>query len=521
MSKRATVTIILVIVLILVVMGVTGVLAASDGDAAKYTQQRRWSYSLANIQALKIIDLTGDGQDDLFVQGETALAVLDANGNTLLEQSFSTPLVTTLGQLDGSGAEEMIAAIAPAGLVQVTALRGDGTTLWQRRVDNMDGIARSATIRFDAGTQVVLGDENGQLVALSGTGEELWRAQLSSGDYIRGLDEVKINGQRNLAAANHDGTVALYDATGQELWDYRLGEDLRRMRVFDLDGDGNGEILIGGDISRLVNLRADGDGENLDVMLGQAITQIREAEINGDPASREFVVGGKDGGVWAYDTAGTQLWARSMSSRVQDITATDVDGDGTNEVIVGDESGNLVAFVGTSGTRMSIASYPASILRMDVGSLGASNQLVVADAQGANAVAVAHEVAPIWYNPLLAGGIISVFIAVLGWVVATLPPKPTLRASATDQSVEGLKAQRMMLHEAIADVERLRQSGQMPADAYLMRLKELRGQMADTEAALLKAGVKVQLETMKCPNCGATLSLGSDRCDYCGQVVLR
>ena len=34
--------------------------------------------------------------------------------------------------------------------------------------------------------------------------------------------------------------------------------------------------------------------------LGDTIVEIREAELNGEPSSREFVVGGKEGGVWAF-----------------------------------------------------------------------------------------------------------------------------------------------------------------------------------------------------------------------------
>ena len=45
----------------------------------------------------------------------------------------------------------------------------------------------------------------------------------------------------------------------------------------------------------------------------------------------------------------------------------------------------------------------------------------------------------------------------------------------------------------------------MPATAYLARLRELRGELADTQAALLKAGQPIQLETFKCPNCGGDL----------------
>jgi len=77
-----------------------------------------------------------------------------------------------------------------------------------------------------------------------------------------------------------------------------------------------------------------------------------------------------------------------------------------------------------------------------------------------------------------------------------------------------------MLHESLADVDRLRQSGEMPPEAYLARLRELRRQLAETDVALQKAGAQVKPETFKCPNCGGPLPLGLDKCDYCGQVVI-
>ena len=75
---------------------------------------------------------------------------------------------------------------------------------------------------------------------------------------------------------------------------------LRRLRAYDLNGDGNGEILLGGDDGRLIMLDAATGKERFKPAWVRTITEIREAEINGEPSSREFVVGGKDGGVWAF-----------------------------------------------------------------------------------------------------------------------------------------------------------------------------------------------------------------------------
>ena len=87
--------------------------------------------------------------------------------------------------------------------------------------------------------------------------------------------------------------------------------------------------------------------------MGQAVTEVRVVELNGDPSSREFVVGGKDGGIWAFSFDGTtakQLWTGSLSDKVTEISGIDVDGDGKEEAVIGDESGNVAVFTG-DGTR--------------------------------------------------------------------------------------------------------------------------------------------------------------------------
>lgn len=189
-------------------------------------------------------------------------------------------------------------------------------------------------------------------------------------------------------------------------------------------------------------------------------------------------------------------------------------------MIVGDDSGRVVIFSGAAGNRNGLASHASGITRLDAGKLSGSDQIAVADGSGVQLSSVGKTTAPIWYTPLLAGVCVSGIILVAAWFIATLPAKPVLRAAAEDQSVEGLRSRRRMLHESLADVDRLRQSEKMPPDAYLARLRELRGELAETEAALQKAGVPIKVETFQCPHCGGTLPLGLDKCEYCGNVVI-
>jgi hypothetical protein len=516
MNSRATTTIIFAVLLILVVMGVSAVITFMGfANTAKFEESAVWEAPFADAQSMKILDFTGDDEDELFVQNTDTVALYSREGEELFSQEFNDPISTTLGDVDGDQVEDIVVFHANG----VTVLDGRGNIMWEARPADVSTAYRSAVLQFAGGSQVLIGDAQGQVVALDRGGNEVWRGFTTITDYVRGLDEARVGGAPHAAVANHSGMVVVFDERGEARWNYQLSGTLRRLRAYDLDGDGNGEILVGGDGSRLVLLEAATGAERFNRGLGQAIVEIREVELDGEPSSREFVVGGRDGGVWAFEADGTQLWSASMPERVSEIIALDIDDDGAQEVAVGDEGGLVAIFTGR-GNRETLGNWPSAIFRLDTGRLTESDQLAVADASTIQIVNVQKQSAPFWYSPLLAGVVVSFIIAFAAWFIATIPPKPVLKVTAEDQSVEGLLTRNRMLHESLADVERLRGNGEMPSEAYLARLRDLRGQLADTQAALLKAGQNIRLETFKCPNCGGSLPLGLDKCEYCGQVVI-
>ena len=103
--------------------------------------------------------------------------------------------------------------------------------------------------------------------------------------------------------------------------------------------------------------------------------------------------------------------------------------------------------------------------------------------------------------------IVSAIILVIAGILASIPPKPEMKVSFQNTSRESLEAQRRMLKESIADVERLRQSGEVTGDAYLARLKRLRADLAENETAFKAQGYSIKVETIQCPNCGGTLNM--------------
>ena len=253
------------------------------------------------------------------------------------------------------------------------------------------------------------------------------------------------------------------------------------------------------------------------------MSEVREVELNGDPSSREIVVGGKDGGVWAFSFNGTtasQMWTGSLSDKVTEIAGLDINEDGKQEAVIGDDAGNVAIFT-DNGTRNNLPNHSSGITRVDIGKLGNERYVVIADYNEVQTNKVNFSSIPgFQFTPLIVGLVISAVILVIAGILASIPPKPEMKLSLQDKSRESLEAERRMLKEHIADVERLRKAGEMSNDAYLSRLKRLRSDLAENETALKTGGFQIKTETFACPNCGGTLELGMDKCEYCGQVIL-
>ena len=514
--SRKIIPFIVAFVLICLIMGVAGVFAFSGSvSAQKFGDQVSWSKPYNTAESMKVIDLTGDGQDELFIQNGSDVTVYDGSGAVISSIPFSSPK-TTLGDVDGDGVEDVIVYYIGTGMsVDVIS------KLQQKNLANLLDIgfpARVAIVRFASGPQILLGDSGGGLQALSTDGEKLWASQLG-GSEVRGMDDARINGEMYVAIATNDGNVAVYDSNGNQLWSHTQ-EQLRRMRAFDLNGDGNSEIITGGEYGAFVIYNAEDGSALFQKSLGQAISEIREVELNGDPSSREIVAGGKDGGVWAFSNTGEQLWSGSLSDKVTEISGIDVNGDGKQEAVIGADSGEVAVFTET-GSRNNLATHNTGITRIDVGKLGNQRYVIIADGNEVQADQINFSSIPgFQYSPLIVGLILSAIILVIAAILASIPKKPEMKVSFQNTSRESLEAQRRMLKESIADVERLRQSGEVVGDAYLARLKRLRADLAENEAAFKAQGYQIKVETIQCPNCGGTLELGMDKCEYCGQVLL-
>ena len=145
-----------------------------------------------------------------------------------------------------------------------------------------------------------------------------------------------------------------------------------------------------------------------------------------------------------------------------------MDEDGKDDVLIGDDAGSVYLFT-ADGERNSLQNR-SPIMRMDVGKLGGERLAAVADTSEVQALSIRHQSLPGFrFAPLLTGLLISAVILGSAWFIATMAPKPAERLTLQGQSAESLLANRRMLKESIADVERLKKGGEMTSEAYLLQ----------------------------------------------------
>lgn len=517
--NRKVIPFVVAFIMVCLVMAVAGFVSFNGSiRAEKFGSDVAWSRPYSNAESMKVIDLTGDGNDDLFIQSPENLTVLNENGEDIFSFAYQN-MKTTLGDVNGDNVEDIVVFHIGTGPAVEVISKGQ-----PRELANLLSIgfpSRVAVIRFSSGPQIILGDSSGSILSLGTDGTPRWDADLGNAE-VRGLDDVKVNGQTMVAVATNDGSLAVYDVNGNAIWQ-ESQEQLRRMRSFDLNGDGTSEIITGGEYGAFRIYNATDGSLLFETSLGQAVSEVREVELNGDPSSREIVAGGKEGGVWAFSLAAStvrQIWSGSMSDKVTEIAGIDVDDDGKEEAVIGDDNGKVAIFTG-DGSRNNLPDRSSGIARVDVGKLGNERYVVIADLNEIQVNKVNFSSIPgFQYAPLVVGLIISAVILVIAAVLTSIPRKPEMKISFQNTSRESLEAQRRMLKESIADVERLRKAGEVTGDAYLARLKRLRADLADNESAFKTQGYSIKVETVQCPNCGGTLELGMDKCEYCGQVLL-
>ncbi|MBW2457028.1 MAG: PQQ-like beta-propeller repeat protein [Deltaproteobacteria bacterium] len=302
---------------------------------------------------------TLDGVDEL----EDRVYVIAAATGTI-RRTIKPP---GTGDLDVGGvavAGQTLYFTTDNGYVVATDLQGK--ELWKAQ---MKGKVRPAPalgdLNGDGHVDVVAGDEHGRLGAFDGrTGARLWLATTGTNDYGNqgflggaALADLDGDGRDDVIAGGRDSVLTAYRGRdGKVLWQVKHSSGIHSSpSVMDLDGDGRIEVLAAWSYGDLLVL----DGKAGQELWGLELS-LDKGGIEGLfsspiplPGSPGVIIQGTSWWGNADGVVGVGPLKREFKAFEGRVTAsavvTDLNGDGSQEAIIGTERGLVLAFDARGG----------------------------------------------------------------------------------------------------------------------------------------------------------------------------
>jgi len=146
-----------------------------------------------------------------------------------------------------------------------------------------------------------------------------------------------------VAIATNKGRLYLLPPTGDlhSLPSLNGNGYVRRVRLADLDGDGQPELVAGSSTGDIAIRGGGGEGESLHLPTC-SVTDLSFADLDGDGSQEVLVAcGGQEPGVYALSGGGDQHWQHQAPAGVWAVAVADLDNDAWPEIVVGSDDGTV------------------------------------------------------------------------------------------------------------------------------------------------------------------------------------
>lgn len=266
--------------------------------------------------------------------------LLDAQGRKLWSHEFPyykrKPVVTVVfgADLDGDGQQEIIVGTEAW---RFHALDRDGKERWRYESVHASTCGTAVDLDGDGREEVLAGTEYYRWHAIAPNGQQRWAYSGQTGPRANcvAAGDLTGAGKRAVVFGGADGNLHVLDAAGKLLWQFNTGDEVTAVAV------------VGGRVfatSMNFNLYAlDATGKPLwRRECGEALRSL--ALLNTRRAARlKIAVGGEDGRVAVYDSSGVLQGEVKLSGPISQLSASDLDGNGWEELVALDGRGGVFA----------------------------------------------------------------------------------------------------------------------------------------------------------------------------------
>ncbi|XP_015513002.1 Bardet-Biedl syndrome 2 protein homolog isoform X1 [Neodiprion lecontei] len=200
---------------------------------------------------------------------------------------------------------------------------------------------------------------------------DVFYKEMSDGAYTVTVGKLGWLTDRSVVVIGGNCSVTVLDASGTEVFWTVTGDVVVSLMIFDFDGDGANELILGSVDFEIRALK--GDSVAWDVKETAPVTAL--VALSG--CQFGYAVG--NGTVGVYEM-GQRLWRVKSKHRVVAIRGYDVNGDGTEELVTGWSSGKVDARVPATGEvvfRVQLSAAVVGIARADYRRTGRPDLVVV------------------------------------------------------------------------------------------------------------------------------------------------
>jgi outer membrane protein assembly factor BamB len=334
--------------------------ALSDGALLRFNGQGFlvWEYGFTDPPAqdatpqLAVADLNRDGINEIVYsyfadEGFSKLVLIDWQGQRQWERSDSGRVTAmTLTAFDPDGELEIALATT---LNRVYLYTANGNRRWPYRTPNR-AVTTLTSALLDEQPALVVGTEVGMVIAYDEEGQRIWSRALSpTADQPITVISVAPHPrpQKTLVdiavlldqpnAGSGESEIILLDGDGRRLEpSYSARSDVDTSRLVDINRDGRNELLLAGFAT--LELLDPGVGarqyfEAWDYRLGARPEAILVEDID-DDGEQEILVGNNDGSLHALDSDGAAIWTANFDGVITALTHAAGESDSGSLIVV-------------------------------------------------------------------------------------------------------------------------------------------------------------------------------------------